>query len=68
MRTHDVNDSCVNVHITQQVYTNVRTAHEAWKDLASGYDVAIRGGSVMGKNWPLVMMPLVPLERFGLWL
>ncbi|KAF4698288.1 hypothetical protein FOZ63_022250, partial [Perkinsus olseni] len=27
---------------------NVRTAHEAWKDLASGYDVAIRGGSVMG--------------------
>jgi inorganic pyrophosphatase len=30
------------------VYTNVRTAHEAWKDLASGYDVAIRGGSVMG--------------------
>jgi len=30
------------------VYTNVRTAHEAWKDLTSGYDVAIRGGSVMG--------------------
>jgi len=30
------------------VYTNVRTAHEAWKDLATGYDVAIRGGCVMG--------------------
>merc|ERR1719183_2200191 len=30
------------------VFTNVRTAHECWKDLASGYDVAIRGGCVMG--------------------
>jgi len=30
------------------VYTNVRTAHEAWKDLSSGYDVALRGGCVMG--------------------
>eukprot|EP00392_Amoebophrya_sp_AT5.2_P001719 g1721.t1 len=30
------------------VYTNTRTAHECWKDLASGYDVAIRGGCVMG--------------------
>ncbi|CAD7971462.1 unnamed protein product [Amoebophrya sp. A120] len=30
------------------VYTNVRTAHECWKDLSSGYDVAIRGGCVMG--------------------
>lgn len=30
------------------VYTNVRTAHEAWKDLSTGYDVAIRGGCVMG--------------------
>lgn len=30
------------------VYSNVRTAHECWKDLSSGYDVAIRGGCVMG--------------------
>lgn len=30
------------------VYTNVRTAHESWKDLTSGYQTAIRGGAVMG--------------------
>jgi len=30
------------------VYTNVRTTHESWKDLASGYHTAIRGGAVMG--------------------
>jgi len=30
------------------VYTNVRTTHECWKDLASGYDIAIKGGAVMG--------------------
>jgi len=30
------------------VYTNVRTTHQCWKDLASGYDVAIKGGCVMG--------------------
>lgn len=30
------------------VYTNVRCTHECWKDLSSGYDVAIRGGCVMG--------------------
>merc|ERR1719162_1799538 len=30
------------------VFTNVRTAHQCWKDLQSGYDVAIQGGSVMG--------------------
>merc|ERR1719183_136518 len=30
------------------VYTNVRTAHECWKELKLGYDVAIQGGSVMG--------------------
>merc|ERR1719453_591086 len=30
------------------VYTNVRTAHQCWKDLKSGYDVAIQGGCVMG--------------------
>merc|ERR1740117_2791161 len=30
------------------VFTNVRTAHECWKDLSSGYKVAIDGGCVMG--------------------
>merc|ERR1711972_901668 len=30
------------------VYTNVRTTHQCWKDLASGFDVAIQGGCVMG--------------------
>jgi len=30
------------------VYTNVRTTHECWRDLKSGFDVAIQGGCVMG--------------------
>ena len=30
------------------VYTNVRTTHQCWKDLPSGFNVAIQGGSVMG--------------------
>merc|ERR1719199_1270475 len=30
------------------VFTNVHTAHECWKELALGFDVAIQGGSVMG--------------------
>jgi len=30
------------------VYTNVRTTHQCWKDLPSGFIVAIQGGSVMG--------------------
>merc|ERR1719409_1940999 len=30
------------------VFTNVRTAHECWLDLGSGYKVAIDGGCVMG--------------------
>jgi len=30
------------------VFTNVRTAHQCWKDLRSGFDVAIQGGCVMG--------------------
>jgi len=54
------------------VYTNVRTAHECWKDLASGYDVAIRGGCVMGLSlvsmgvlalWFLIK--LLPMAVFG---
>merc|ERR1719420_2492233 len=30
------------------VFTNVRTTHQCWKDLSSGYAVAIEGGCVMG--------------------
>jgi inorganic pyrophosphatase len=30
------------------VFTNVRTTHQCWKDLSSGFDVAIQGGCVMG--------------------
>jgi len=30
------------------VYTNVRTTHQCWRDLSSGFDVAIQGGCVMG--------------------
>merc|ERR1719399_802072 len=30
------------------VYTNVRTTHQCWKDLKSGFEVSIKGGCVMG--------------------
>jgi len=30
------------------VYTNVRTTHQCWRDLKSGFEVAIQGGCVMG--------------------
>merc|ERR1719188_1592256 len=41
------------------VFSNVRTAHECWKDLPSGYDVAIRGGCIMGLS--LVSMGVLAL-------
>jgi len=44
------------------VYTNVRTTHQCWKDLASGFDVAIQGGCVMG----LSLVSLGILALFGL--
>lgn len=44
------------------VYTNVRCTHECWKDLASGYDVAIRGGCVMG----LSLVSVGVLALYGL--
>mmetsp|Transcript_8148 Transcript_8148/g.17814 ORF Transcript_8148/g.17814 Transcript_8148/m.17814 type:complete len:721 (+) Transcript_8148:87-2249(+) len=43
------------------VFTNVRTAHECWKDLGSGYKVAIQGGCVMG-------LSLVSLGILALWI
>jgi len=30
------------------VFTNVRTTHQCWKDISSGFKVAIQGGCVMG--------------------
>merc|ERR1719463_538600 len=30
------------------VFTNVRTTHQCWRNLAAGFDVAIQGGCVMG--------------------
>jgi len=43
------------------VFTNVRTAHECWLDLSSGYKVAIDGGCVMG-------ISLVAIGVLDLWL
>lgn len=40
--------ACGFIGMKTAVFANVRTAHEAWKDLSSGFDVALRGGSVMG--------------------
>merc|ERR1740117_2485465 len=42
------------------VYTNVRTAHQCWRDMGRGFDVAINGGSVMG-------LSLVSLGVLVLW-
>jgi len=44
------------------VFTNVRTTHQCWKDLASGYDVAIQGGCVMG----LSLVAIGVLDLFAL--
>jgi len=43
------------------VYTNVRATHQCWLDLASGYAVAIQGGSVMG-------LSLVSIGLVNLWI
>merc|ERR1719437_238241 len=40
-------------------YTNVRTTHQCWRDLKSGFDVAIQGGCVMGLS--LVSIGVVAL-------
>jgi inorganic pyrophosphatase len=39
---------CGYIGMLIAVYTNVRTTHQCWKDLKSGFDVAIQGGCVMG--------------------
>merc|ERR1719411_1424120 len=44
------------------VYTNVRTAHQCWKNLKSGFEVAIQGGCVMG----LSLVSIGVLALFGL--
>lgn len=43
------------------VYTNVRTTHQCWRDLSSGFEVAIQGGCVMG-------LSLVSIGVMALWL
>jgi H+-translocating diphosphatase len=50
---------CGFVGMKTAVYANVRTAHEAWKDLTGGFDVALRGGSVMG--FSLVSLGVITL-------
>merc|ERR1719412_1770608 len=42
------------------VFTNVRTTHQCWKDLSSGFAVAIQGGCVMG-------LSLVSIGVLALW-
>jgi len=39
---------CGYIGMRIAVYTNARTTHECWKDIAPGFAVAIQGGSVMG--------------------
>jgi inorganic pyrophosphatase len=43
-------------------YTNVRTTHQCWRDLQSGFNVSIQGGAVMG----LSLVSLGVLALFGL--
>merc|ERR1740123_2962118 len=42
------------------VATNVKTTHQCWRDLSSGFEVAIQGGSVMG-------LSLVSIGVAALW-
>merc|ERR1719329_1355593 len=44
------------------VYTNVRTTHQCWRDLKSGFNVSIQGGAVMG----LSLVSIGILALFGL--
>merc|ERR1719472_549596 len=50
------------------VYTNVRATHQCWLNLASGYAVAIQGGSVMGLslvNLWILIKAFVSCGSFG---
>jgi H+-translocating diphosphatase len=40
--------ACGYIGMKTAVFANVRTAHESIKDLSSGFEVALRAGSVMG--------------------
>jgi len=53
---------CGWIGMTIAVFTNVRTAHQCWRDLKSGFDVAIQGGCVMG----LSLVSIGVLAIFGL--
>ena len=53
---------CGYIGMRIAVYSNTRTAHEAWKSLSAGYDVAIRGGCVMG----LSLVSMGVLSLYGL--
>jgi inorganic pyrophosphatase len=44
------------------VFTNVRTTHQCWRDLQSGFNVSIQGGAVMG----LSLVSLGVLALFAL--
>merc|ERR1719359_2316605 len=51
------------------VFANVRTAHECWKDLSSGFNIALRGGCVMGLSLVAIgvldlFLLIVCLKRF----
>jgi len=50
---------CGYIGMMIAVKTNVKTTHQSWKDLKSGFDVAIQGGSVMGLS--LVSLGLLSL-------
>jgi len=52
--------ACGFVGMMIAVYANVRTTHQCWKDLTSGFEVAIRSGCVMG-------LTLVSLGLLALW-
>jgi len=39
---------CGFIGMRTAVYANVRTSHEAWKDLGPAFNVALRSGSIMG--------------------
>merc|ERR1719193_1734271 len=53
---------CGYVGMVIATYANVRTTHEAWRELAPAFNVAFRAGSVMG----FVLVSLGVLQLVGL--